>query len=91
MRPKGVDDGQQVNNPVPSQDARAWGDEDRKVSRSNRHGLSKPKGLSQENPGRQDLEGECVGLEPVSDRNYLPRKAPFASPDDVRTKTDTGW
>ncbi len=76
---------------MPPQDARAWGDGDRKVSRSNRHGLSKPKGLLQENPEHKDLKGECVGLEPGSNRNCLPRKAPFASPDGVRTKTDTGW
>ena len=31
-----------------------------------------------------------MGLEPVSSRNYLPRKAPFASSRGVRTKTDTG-
>ena len=31
-----------------------------------------------------------MGLEPGSNRNYLPRKASFASPSGVRTKTDTG-
>ena len=31
-----------------------------------------------------------MGLEPVSNRYCLPRKAPFASSSGVRTKTDTG-
>ncbi len=31
-----------------------------------------------------------MGLEPVSNRYCLPRKASFASPGGVRTKTDTG-
>ncbi len=44
----------------------------------------------QENPERQGIKGECVGLEPVSNRYCLPRKASFASPGGVRTKTDTG-
>ncbi len=44
----------------------------------------------QENPEHYGIKGECVGLEPVSDWHCLPRKAPFASPSGVRTKTDTG-
>ena len=44
----------------------------------------------QENPEHQGAEGECVGFRPVSNRYYLPRKASFASPSGVRTKTDTG-
>ena len=47
-------------------------------------------GVGKENPGHKGLKGECVGLEPVSNRNCLPRKSSFASTSGVRTKTDTG-
>ena len=61
-----------------------------KVSRSNRHGLFKPEVSLQENPEQQGTGGEYVGFVPRSNWINLSRKAPFASWNSVRTKTDTG-